>query len=187
MGSDSDSAAEDDDASVLSDITGLTEVFPEDTQRSSIARERRSKILLEALPATLNVVEQKERKVVFSEVHLRQYERILCDNPGVSSGPALGVGWRYKPQTPVSVDDFEKKRGTRRGKTDLLMSRDHREKLVRRMGHSEREIAEMIRSVNKTKNQRRQTLNNLGVEKMEVAVETAKKRLKSLLTFKGKK
>jgi hypothetical protein len=188
VSSDSDSAGGDDD-SVLSDITGLSEVFPEDVERSAIAREQRSKILLEALPASLEIrdIKEKKRKVVFSEVHLRKYERILCDNPAVSSGPALGVGWRYKPQTPVSVDDFEKKKGKRRGKSDLLMSRDHREKMVRRMGHSEREIADMVRSINRTKNQRRQTLNNLGVEKMEVAVESAKKRLKSLLSFKGKK
>ena len=185
--SSSDSEQSDDDCSVLSDISGLTEVFPEDSERSAKVKVHRSKVLLEAVPTTLQVEEKqdkKARKVVFDRVIVRKYERILCDNPAVSSGPSLGVGWRYKPQTPVRVDHYEKNRAPRKAGSQLILSREHREKLVRRMGHSDREIAEMVRSVNKTKNQRRQTLNNLGVEKMEFAVESAKRRLKSFLSFK---
>lgn len=186
----SDSDASDDDVSVLSDITGLTDVFPEDEDRKVKAKAARSKVLLESLPVTKDLSSQhnrrENRKVWFGEVTVRKYQRILCDNPACTAGPSLGVGWNYKAQVPIKVDAYEKMRGNRRQKNELLLDRETREKMVRRMGYSERDIALMVRNVNKTKHQRRQTLNNMGVEKMEIAVETAKKRLKSFLFLKGK-
>eukprot|EP00977_Amphora_coffeiformis_P023442 scaffold13397_cov183-Amphora_coffeaeformis.AAC.1 len=186
----SDSDESDDDMSVLSDITGLTEVFPEDEERRTVAKEKRSQVLLEAVPSITCVAAKRNRngrtKVMFGEVCVRKYERILCDNPACTSGPSLGVGWRYKEQSLLSVDEYEQTRGPLRGSKDLMLDRATREKMVRRMGCSEKEIAEMTRSVNKTKFQRRQTLNNLGIEKVEFAVERAKRRLKSFLFMKGK-
>ena len=186
----SDSDGSDDDGSVLSDITGLTEIFPEDQERKVFAKATRSKVLLESMPSMKNCSSKNDRKenskVAFGEVNVRKYQRIICDNPAVTAGPSLGVGWKYKVQPAISVDAYEKSRGSRKQKNDLLLDRVTREKMARRMGYTERQIADMVRAVNKTKNQRRQTLNNLGVEKMELAVETAKKRLKSFLFLKGK-
>ena len=186
----SDSDESDDDMSVLSDITGLTECFPEDEERRTVAKEKRSQVLLDAVPSMKSMATKRNRdgqsKVVFADVCIRKYERILCDNPACTSGPSLGVGWLYKVQPSLSVDEYEKTRGPLRGSSDLMLDRATREKMVRRMGCSEKEIAEMTRSVNKTKFQRRQTLNNLGVEKMEYAVEMAKRRFKSFLFLKGK-
>jgi len=186
----SDSDESDDDISVLSDITGLTEVFPDDEERRTVAKEKRSQVLLEAVPSINCTAAERNRngqaKVLFGEVCIRKYERILCDNPACTSGPSLGVGWRYKAQPSLTVDEYEQTRGPLRGSRDLMLDRATREKMVRRMGCTEKEIAEMTRSVNKTKFQRRQTLNNLGIEKVEFAVECAKRRLKFFLFLKGK-
>ena len=186
----SDSEQSDDEMSVLSDITGLTEAFPEDEERRILAKTKRAQVLLDSTPSTRMLATKRNRdgqnKVTFGEVCVRKYERILCDNPACTSGPSIGVGWRYKPQLPVSVDDFEAKRAPKRDSNDLMLDRATREKMVRRMGYSDKDIALMIRAVNKTKFQRRQTLNNLGVEKMEFAVEMAKRRLKSFLFLKGR-
>lgn len=185
----SDSDESDDDISVLSDITGLTECFPDDDERKTAAKEERSKVLLETSPSIKSIPTRSStsrNKVAFGEVRVRKYERILCDNPACTSGPSIGVGWRYKAQAALSVDAYEGRRGPLRGSKDLMLDRAAREKIIRRIGCSEKEIAEMTRSVNRTKFHRRQTLNNLGVEKMELAVETAKRRLKSFLFIKGK-
>lgn len=186
----SDSDVSDDDCSVLSDITGLTEFFPEDEERKVTAKAVRSKVLLESVPSMKNFSAKNNRKlnskVSFGQVCVRKYQRIICDNPAVTAGPSIGVGWKYKVQVPVSVDAYETSRGERKQHNALMLDRVTREKMARRMGYTERQIADMTRAVNKTKNQRRQTLNNLGVEKMELAVETAKRRLKSFLFLKGK-
>jgi hypothetical protein len=186
----SDSDVSDDDLSVLSDLTGLTEAFPEDKERRTVAEAKRSKVLLDTAPVMKSVSTKRNRdgqsKVVFGDVVVRKYKRILTDNPACTSGPSIGIGWSYQPQTPVSVDEFERVRRPKRNSSDLMMNRRTREKIVRRGGHTDKEIAEMMRAVNKVKNQRRQTLNNTGVEKVEFAVEMAKRRLKSMLFLKGK-
>lgn len=186
----SDSEESDDDLSVLSDLTGLTEAFPEDKERRTVADAKRSKVLLDTVPVIKSVSTKRNRdgqsKVVFGDVVVRKYKRILTDNPACTSGPSIGIGWSYQPQTPVSVDEFERVRRPKRNSSDLMMDRRTREKIVRRGGHTDKEIAEMMRAVNKVKFQRRQTLNNTGVEKVEFAVEMAKRRLKSMLFLKGK-
>ena len=43
--------------------------------------------------------EVEVRRVRFGYVHVRHYERILSDHPSVQSGPSIGIGWRYYPNS----------------------------------------------------------------------------------------
>jgi hypothetical protein len=45
--------------------------------------------------------------VSFDRVMIREYERCVGDNPAVSSGPPIGLGWNYMQARECSVDFFE--------------------------------------------------------------------------------
>lgn len=117
----------------------------------------------------------------FGEVHIRAYEQVAGDNPSCTSGPPLALGWRFIKVKPISVTEFEKARaGFRRNKSQfLLLSKERREAILRQAGVAEGDIAEAVRSANKVRNLRRQTINNLAVDE---AFENASKLLKRIIS-----
>jgi hypothetical protein len=160
----------------------------EETERNSLAdgsSVQRSSVQKMASSAvkTTSPSGRITKKVAFSEISMRYYERILTDNPSVQSGPAIGIGWRYKRAGTFEVDWYEQSKGTPRSSDELVMNRRTREKILRDAGYSSKEIADMVRVILKVKNQRKTTVNNLSTQDMEEAVESAKKRVGRLLSF----
>lgn len=152
-----------------------------ESERNSLAAsttEKVSKVIKAAPPSG-----DATKRVSFSEVNLRYYERILTDNPAVQSGPAIGIGWRYKRAGSFEVDWFEQGRGMSRSSEQLVLSRQKREKILLDNGFTQKEIAEMVRQIVKVKNQRKTTINNLSAQGVEEAVESAKKKVGRLLSF----
>jgi hypothetical protein len=216
---------DEDDISVVSDVTGFTNAFPdgkrveskldaladesagvlveyempsligseigdssyvESTSLSIMGDGKSSRsVIPEPAAATTATTSQGAiiKKVAFSYVVLRHYERCLSDNPAVQSGPAIGIGWRYKKGGVFDVDEFEQGRGVPRSSDELVLSRPLREKILKDAGYSQKEIADMVRNILKAKNNRRQTVNNLNAQGVEEAVENAKKRVGRLLSF----
>jgi hypothetical protein len=84
------------------------------------------------------------------------------------------------------VDEFEQGRGFPRSSDELVLCRATREKILKDAGYTQKEIADMVRTILKAKNQRKQTVNNLNAQGVEEAVESARKRVSRLLSF-GKK
>eukprot|EP00934_Nitzschia_sp_Nitz4_P003070 Nitzschia sp. Nitz4//scaffold3_size479765//408328//410097//NITZ4_000175-RA/size479765-processed-gene-1.548-mRNA-1//-1//CDS//3329550983//3060//frame0 len=126
------------------------------------------------------VVKPKRRNVVFHEVQVREYERILDINPSTSSGPSVGLGWRYQQCEPLSLDELED------NFTDphsILLRREWREHTVLEWGYSRNDIARAVRESLKIKNQRKQTCNNLRHEKVEYLVEKSTRKVRRLLGF----
>jgi len=162
-------------------LTGVFEDFPLRESGStggyhhSIANTTTSTALKKNKRALMN-------SVSFKEVQVRQYERIMTDNPSCTGGPAIGVGWRFVSEKPVSVDEWElcRRKGSR-SPSELVLNRARREKLIRGLGYADREIAANVRELNRLRSQRRQTVNNLSAQKVEEAVETAKRQVKRLL------
>jgi hypothetical protein len=125
-------------------------------------------------------------KVSFSHVQVRYYERILEINPAVTSGPAVGIGWKFKRGGSLHVDDWELQRGGNlRRSTELLIPRPMREKMLKNAGYDQKQIAEAVRIIRKAKDRRKVTVQNLGAgtETMEETVEAASRRIKGLLSF----
>ncbi len=121
------------------------------------------------------------RSVSFCEVQIREYERILEFNPSVTSGPAVGIGWNYSPESQVfTIEKFEESREFDRyhSSKEFALSRDERERLLRKWGFTQREIATSVRSILRTKNQRKQTVQNLHTANYEEFVEKAKRKVK---------
>ena len=144
---------------------------------------------IKAPPRTSPPIYRKKR-VRFSYVHVRHYERILCLNPACSRGPSVGIGWGFVSQEPpatssgMSLDAWEDARRRIRSPSELLLSRSYREALIREWGYSEREMAAAVRELNKLRSNRRQTVNNLGAQKMEETVEAVFLKVKKLLLLK---
>jgi predicted XRE-type DNA-binding protein len=223
---DLDLDAEEDDVSVMSDITGLTGAFDgareakwKDVQVEVKEKEDKAKFTLtdsdsfkafagnvravlssttyEPLSVRNLTIRKKAAKkatspptpkakvsVSFTHVQIRHYERIMSDNPASAAGPSIGIGWKFVEADPVCVDTFEKRERPReRILTDLQLSKATRLKLVRALGYTDREIAANVRDLNKSRSNRKQTVDNLGVEKVEEAMEKVKRKVRRLFSL----
>jgi hypothetical protein len=122
--------------------------------------------------------------VSFADVQVRYYERILDINPAVTSGAAIGIGWRYKRGGTLPIEEWElRKSSDVRRANDLLIPRHVRETILQNAGYTQKDIAEAVRIILKAKNKRKQTIQNLGAEGIEEAVESASRRVKSIISL----
>jgi len=175
---------DDDDASEISDVSGLTGVF---TAPDAAASPRRSSIKHNNKSSSLPLAQRSPTVVTFTHVTVREYEQILGDNPSCSTGgPTLAIGWRYQEFDAIDVHMYESSRIGRLRWDKLLLDRQTRTRLVQKLGYSETQIAAAVRSVNKVKHHRKQTINNLHAQGMEEAVESVGRRVKELFQRKGK-
>lgn len=130
---------------------------------------------------------RKKRSVSFCEVQVRNYDRILEVNPSVTSGPAVGIGWNYSPEEDeiFSLENFEETReySRRRSIEELAIPRHKREDLLRNWGYSQMEIAWSVRTILRSKNQRKQTVQNLHASNYEEFMERATRKMKHVLFF----
>ena len=62
----------------------------------------------------------------------------------------------------MNLEEFEKARPPRRAQMDLVLTRGERHRLLVEWGASGQDVIEAIRMIIRVKNQRRQTVNNLG-------------------------
>jgi hypothetical protein len=130
----------------------------------------------------------KRRKAVrFSTVCIREYERILGDNPSCTSGPSVGIGWRHTQEELLSVNEWESWRETERQPDRLVLCREEREDMLLDLGYTEKDIAAAVRKNVKSKDKRLQTIQNLRASVLEEAAEGAKKRVKGILKLRKKK
>jgi hypothetical protein len=83
-----------------------------------------------------------KQSVSFAQVDVRLYDMSTSDNPSVSRGPAIQLGWEYKHELSLSVDDFESTRKPKAvPKTDALKILEfERVKILQRSGFSPKEI-----------------------------------------------
>ena len=72
----------------------------------------------------------------------------------------------------MNLEDFESARPPRRAQMDLVLTRGERHRLLVEWGASGQDVIEAIRMIIRVKNQRRQTVNNLGsYDRIEWAFE----------------
>jgi hypothetical protein len=193
MSDDDDSECMDDQISVISDITeftGITGVseFTESTQKElpkAAPKPAVTRTMSTRLPSPPKPIKSK-KSVSFGKVDVRSYERIMSDNPGSANGPSIGIGWAFAQEETETVDAFDKDRqGTRKQKrSKILLNEKKRERLLLKLGYSEKDIAEMVRKTNKNRNQRRNTITNLENARMEEVVENARRMVAQALFLK---
>jgi hypothetical protein len=193
-------AADDDIMSVISDITEAN-LFPDSSSENQATRQATgknaqtsclapnrpsSKMLSRRQDFTSAAVQKLKKRVSFGAVRVRYHQRILDINPAVTSGAAIGLGWRHKRGELMSVDKWELKR-SEECSTDIMLPRHLRESMLKDLGYTQKHIAQATRVVLRIKQQRKTTVDNLGVQSMEEAMEKVSRHIKGLLSFCKKK
>jgi len=124
--------------------------------------------------------------VISSRTHGSPTGITTGDNPSVSSGPALAIGWEYDPNDlELDVDRYESLRGDRRREKEMALSRHMREAILKfECGCSMSELARSVREINLIKANRRQTVNNLKYTSTEERFEAMKRSLSKFFCAK---
>jgi hypothetical protein len=184
-----------DEDSIESDISGLTG-YLSSMKQISVPFQNNEERRIKHLPYPETIFQTTRNKapappnrkgVRFSTVRVREYERILGDNPSCTSGPSLGIGWRHIQEELLSMNEWESWRETERQPARLVLCREEREAILLDLGYTEKDIAAAVRQNVKSKNRRRQTIQNLRASGLEEAAEGAKKTVMGLLKLGKRK
>ena len=189
--------------STISDITSVTAVLPEhqtlnllplirtdakvqstrSVSETKPEHQTRSCISTLSTPTTLTPTITPTH-VRFGYVHVRYYERILGDNPSCLSGPSLSIGWRYLPEQTISIEQYERKPS--RSMDKLLLPKVTRENVLLSLGYSTKDLADAVRSMVLCRNQRRQTVLNIGAQPFEEALQRVGRKVKRMVSTSAK-
>lgn len=123
-----------------------------------------------------------DKLVRFNHIHLREYERVVGDNPSCSSGAPIGIGWAHTETKIMTIDYYQSHKVVRRSQMQMVLSRTERQRLLLNWGASGPEVVDSIRANIRVKNQRRRTVNNLGTyDKIEEKLQNVSRKLKYAL------
>jgi hypothetical protein len=119
-----------------------------------------------------------KKAVSFGLIQVREYNRVVGDNPTVLVGPPLSLGWEFVQKRAVPVDDYEKRKRPRTT-SDLRMASFTRNSILR---HEFDVSLEEIRAAEKIarniQRQRCQTMQRgKTVTAIEYAMESAKRKM----------
>ena len=107
------------------------------------------------------------RSVTFTSTEVREYPIELGDNPSVSSGPPLTIGWTYISRHKIPIDDYEAGRPPHRALYEMIIPSATRMGILCDADISLRSIQKAIKEVNVTKRQRRRTVQTLQTSWIE--------------------
>jgi len=110
---------------------------------------------------------RRRRNVTFTTVTIHHHPPCLADNPAVSDGGApVGLGWARTHTDVHDVDEYEYGRQMagheRRTVPQLRMGSDKRRVLLRKAGHTDREVEDMIAEVRRVQIGRARTNGGSG-------------------------
>jgi len=118
----------------------------------------------------------------FSVVNIREHERIAGDNPCVSKGVPLSIGWGYVQHQSIELDYYEKNKGRTRDKVELLVPPAVRLRMLKdEFGVSTDKINAAIKEVSITKRQRRHTVATEHLEGWTNVLQSANRKFSRLV------
>jgi hypothetical protein len=122
------------------------------------------------------------KKVTFSELTIREYPLILGDNPSVSEGAPLSLGWKPQQSYTRNLDLYEYTRGERKAKVQRRTVQD-RAKILLCSGYDIEEIARTTLMVEEIKKMRADSLKSSGFgDRAKLLLETTGKIPKDILS-----
>lgn len=103
------------------------------------------------------------KKVYFDQIYIREYPIILGDNPAVSEGAPVTIGWDCMDEYEVNLSMYEYTKGPmRRTRKKLMLSSKKRTRFLVEAGYSPMEIGDAIVDVEKAKLERLRSVQAFG-------------------------
>ena len=135
---------------------------------------------------TLNESGKSSLSVSFHNVRIREYPMTVGDNPAVSSGVAVTLGWDPLEQGSqvVEVDEYEDSRPDRRAMGQMRIPPHERREILHRSGHSMKEMHRGLKASNIAKRQRTKTLGTLHMQPFEEMREKTSRAIGNVITSK---
>jgi hypothetical protein len=120
------------------------------TQAQSLAYPYRSAVVTE----TTTMKDTTAKLVRFGDMEIHNHAIILGDNPAVSRGPPIAIGWDVLYTDRISVDEYERYRPERRPPRHFSMPKAERERLLMEFGYARSDLKageEEIRAIQKSR------------------------------------
>lgn len=105
-------------------------------------------------------INKTENAVSWGTIEIHSHVIVLGDNPSVSHGPPIALGWEKIDSCELSVDDYESRLEGRRSKQELILLGALREDWLRELGYSRSELKEAVSVVKKIKIDRRSSADD---------------------------
>ena len=165
--------AQRDKSSVLCEDSTVDECSTDDSTTTSIEAMTDP---FSSMPSSVDTGEQRlsefaileqgntARRVSFHDVHVRVYEQVLSYNPACSTGAAIEIGWDYRTEQCLSVDEFERERPPTVAMPMLLLSKEDREEILGSRGYSAYDLASSERAILIAQHKRMKTIRRLAHE-----------------------
>ncbi len=133
---------------------------------------------------TLNESGKSSLSVSFHNVRIREYPMTVGDNPAVSSGLAVTMDWDPLEQGSqvMELDEYEDSRPERRSMGQMRLPPSERREILRRSGHSAREMQKGLKASNIARRQRTKTLGTLHLQPFEEIREKTSRAVGNALT-----
>lgn len=126
--------------------------------------------------------------VRFDKVLIRDYPIEIGDNPAVSSGAPLTIGWKHFAEDEMEVDAYESIRDEdRREYTELIIPPPARKTLLTRLGYTNSEIERQSRDAKALRIKRLETSQFLYKSESEEKMEKLSRGLKNIISNKKKR
>jgi hypothetical protein len=141
----------------------------------------------EPAPAPPRLAPARTKKVDFSTVQFREYPIRVGDNPAVTRGVPITIGWEHFCDYQLRVDKFEEVRPPRRQNCELKLKSLERVRLLKREGSSGCEIQEGINDANLAQNRRQRTRQWMHLSPLEEFFERIQRSFLNATTHRAAK
>jgi hypothetical protein len=94
------------------------------------------------------------KSVDWGNVQIRTYEIVLGDNPAVSIGPPIAIGWNVFEERTFDIKSYENYHPSRRCKLEMKLPRSYRLEWLLDEGYSHEELWKAITEVQAVQAQR---------------------------------
>jgi len=153
-------------------------------EKSTTDNECSTQGILHTKASAPKETQEKQRKVHFGTVVVRDYDIILGDHPCCSYGPPLTLDWDYLEYEPLDVNEYEFHHPPRRNVREMVLNYYLRKKLLSNAGYTKLDFKLSKKEVKRAKLNRsltRQIVAHYPLSKVEAAVESACRKLKRLI------